>query len=511
MQQEVMIGVDIGTTSTKAVAFDLDSNLLFEHAITYPMFSRQPGYVEQNPDDILEAVLQTIIHVRNKAEEAAYQVAGVSFSSAMHSLIVLDDAGKLLTNCIIWADVRSKAQAERLKNSVIGHSIYLNTGTPIHPMSPLPKLMWLRENEPELMQKAGKIIGIKEYVWYKLFGEFVVDHSVASATGLLNIFDLSWHSDSLTVAGISEEQLSKPVTGSYSNFNLKPSYSQQLQLPDKTPFIVGANDGCLANLGANALSPGNMVITIGTSGAVRIMSDKPATDPQERVFSYVLSSGQYVLGGAVNNGGIILQWFLDTFYTSEKETLRSSQAMYELLSQEAASVPPGADGLLFIPYLLGERAPVWDADAKGAFIGLHLNHTRAHLARAVLEGITYNIFGVVDALEQATGQLKNVFANGGFARSGFWVQLLADVLNKEIHLTETCESSAMGAAIMGWYSLGKIHNLEEGARRISITRTYKPNPENHAIYQKHYKVFAQLYPALKNTFGELSQLRSEPR
>ncbi|MER2997903.1 gluconokinase [Pontibacter populi] len=511
MQQETIIGVDIGTTSTKAVAFGVDGKLLFQYAVEYPIYSSQPGYAEQDPDMVFKAVLQTVQTIVGELRKAGYSLIGISFSSAMHSLIALDEHDSLLTNCIIWADTRSRLQAEKLKQSEIGYDIYLHTGTPIHPMSVLPKLIWLREQMPELFANATRFVGIKEYVWYKLFGEFVVDHSVASATGLFNIFDLNWHNAALEIAGVSLNQLSEPVPATYSNYNLSPNYREQLNLPENIPFIVGANDGCLANLGANAMDDGHITITIGTSGAVRVMAKQPATDKQQRIFSYILTPEHYVLGGAVNNGGVVLQWFRDTFYSSETAVAKNhDKDPYALLCNEAATVPAGANGLLFLPYLLGERAPVWDASASACFIGMRLGHTRAHFVRALLEGITFNIYSVAKALEQVTGPVTKVYANGGFSRSELWVQLLADVFNKEVHLTETYESSAFGAAIVGLLALGKIQKLEDAAQLVTITKTYAPEPANHQHYQKNYKIFEELYPKLKETFSQLDDLRNEP-
>lgn len=511
MQQEAIIGIDIGTTSTKAVAFASDGALLYQFAVAYPLYSSSPGYAELNPHEVLEAVISTLRQVIGELRVAGYKLIGVSFSSAMHSLIVLDEDNKPLTNCITWADTRSKAQAEKLKQHPAAHQLYLETGTPLHPMGVLPKLLWLQDEAPELFRKAARFAGIKAYVWFRLFGELVVDYSVASATGLFHSCSLSWHETALQIAGITAKQLPVPVTPTYCNYSLKPEYAAALQLQEPVPFIIGASDGCLANLGANALADGHAAVTIGTSGAVRVAASQPAADPQQRVFSYILTPGRYVLGGAVNNGGVVLQWFRDTFYRAETEAaLHDRQNIFALMCEEAATAPAGADGLLFLPYLLGERAPLWDASARACFIGLQLSHTRAHIVRALLEGITLNIYSVACALEQVTGPIRQVYANGGFSRSGFWVQLLADVFNKEVHLTETYESSAFGAAILGLQALGKIEKLEDASRLVKITRTYTPNPINHQVYQQLYALFSELYPKLKDTFSKLGGLSNEP-
>ncbi|MFD3001667.1 gluconokinase [Pontibacter toksunensis] len=498
MKQQAFIGMDIGTTSTKAVAFDVNGNMLFREAIEYPIISTRPDYAEQDPEVVFKAVLDTLRAVVAALVTSGVEMAGVCFSSAMHSLIAVDAQGIPLTNCIIWADTRSRVYATNLKESVIGHDIYLHTGTPLHPMSPLPKLRWLRDHEPELFKNTAKFIGIKEYVFFRLFGEYKIDFSIASATGLFNIFKFEWHIDALELAGITKDKLSDPVPPTHTFRNMNPAYAALLNLPASVPFVIGASDGCLANLGSNAVLPGDAVVTIGTSGAVRVMANEPATDIQERIFSYILTPERFVLGGAVNNGGVVLRWFRDNFYSLEAALAKQKdKEIYDQLNEKAAAVPPGADGLIFLPYLLGERAPIWDPAARACFFGVHYNHTREHFLRALMEGVMYNVYSVGKALEQTTGPIKVIYANGGFSRSSLWVQMLADIFNKEVHITDTHEGSALGAAIMGMHALGLITSLEEAANMVRVKQTFLPNPKLHARYMQSFSLFDELYPKLK--------------
>jgi gluconokinase len=504
MNQQAIIGMDIGTTSTKAVAFDLEGNMLFHHSIEYPIISIDPEHAEQDPEVVFKAVLDSLRLVVRQLEVGDYRLQGISFSSAMHSLIAMNAQGRPLTNCIIWADTRSKAYASSLKSSAKGHAIYLHTGTPLHPMSPLPKLCWLREHEPLVFKSAAKFIGIKEYVFFRLFGEYKVDYSIASATGLFNIFSLGWYPHSLEFAGITEAQLSEPVPATHIFSSLKPEYAVLLDVPPTTPFVIGASDGCLANLGSNAVRPGDAVVTIGTSGAVRVTAGEPATDRQERIFSYILTPDRFVLGGAVNNGGIVLRWFRDNFYKTETAIAQQEHIdPYELLNEKAATVPAGSNGLLFLPYLLGERSPIWDASARACFFGVQFNHTREHFLRALMEGVIFGVYSVGRALEQTVGPVSTIYANGGFARSELWVQMLADVFNKEVHITDTPEGSAFGAAIMGMHAIGLLDELEDAAGLIKVSRTFEPDPQTHTRYMQNYTLFEELYPRLKDTFDRL--------
>ena len=366
-----LIGLDIGTSSTKAIAFDLHGNIISKSNIGYPILNPKPSWSEQNPDEMLTAVINSIKAVVFENVNKGNELLAVSFSAAMHGIIAVNENGDKLTDCIIWADTRSTKVSESIKNSEIGHKIYMRTGTPIHPMSPLCKIAWMRDNMKEVFKNTSKFISIKEYVFYKLFDKYVVDYSIASATGLFDIYDLAWNKNSLEVAGISEDKLSMPVPPTQIFKGMNKKYADLMGIDVDTAFVIGASDGCLANLGANAIKPGDAAVTIGTSGAIRIIADKPKNDESERIFSYILTQDHFVLGGPVNNGGIIFRWFRDNFSQLECAKAKSLGIdTYELLTKEASKVPAGANGLIFLPYLLGERAPHWDANSKGVFFGI---------------------------------------------------------------------------------------------------------------------------------------------
>lgn len=301
----VVLGVDIGTTSTKTVAFDLTGRAITSHAVRYPLSEPLPGYAEQDPDQILAAVLAT---VRHAGAQAGRPVAGVAFSSAMHSLIGLDAQGRPLTAVVTWADSRASAQAERIGASAGGLALHRRTGTPVHPMSPLPKLVWFREQEPKLHEQVAHWVGIKDYVLLHMCEALVSDHSLASATGLMDIHRLDWDPESLRLAGITVEQLPELVPTTSVLPRLSAAAAAATGLPPATPVVVGAGDGPLSNLGIGAVRPGVAACSIGTSGAVRVMVDKPAVDPLGGVFCYALTDDRWVVGGAINYGGVVLGW-----------------------------------------------------------------------------------------------------------------------------------------------------------------------------------------------------------
>jgi gluconokinase len=297
----------------------------------------------------------------------------------------------------------------------------------------------------------------------------------------------------LRLAGIQPGQLSEPVTTLHTlPFQLQLATGARLE----TKMVIGASDGCLANLGSNAIQPGDVSLTIGTSGAVRMASAAPKYDPKSRIFNYVLTAELFISGGPINNGGVLLKWYSENFLYPESE----SPADFDSFVFKAASVEPGCRGLVFLPYVQGERAPVWDADAKGVFFGVTSVHTQAHFMRAIIEGICFSLRDVSDSLEETLGSINNVYASGGFVKSPAWVQILCDVLGKRIHITDTADASSIGAAMLAMYATGVITDLAEATRFLSVQKTYEPDLSDKEIYHKNFQVYRGLYQKLKDDF-----------
>jgi len=497
---EYLIGVDIGTSGTKAIAFSIQGRVLSSAYASYPVMVPVPGTHELDPEQLLHAVTDCIHRVMQDMP-SSMPLKAVSLSSAMHGLMVVDRLATPLTRLITWADSRSEQYAAGLRTSDKAMLIYRHTGTPIHPMSPLCKIMWLRNESPELFSRAYKFISIKEYLWHRLFGTFCIDYSVASATGLFDIYSLQWFQASLETAGITDQHLSTPVPPGYMALYSGKASSLPLRLAEGTPFVIGANDGCLANLGTAAIAAQDMTITIGTSGAVRMASRQPVEDPEARIFNYILSENLYISGGAINNGTVAVKWFTDQFMP------KRDGPSTDFLSciNEVTDIPPGCDGLLFLPYLLGERAPVWDARARAVFFGIHPAHGPLHFLRAVLEGICFSLYQVARILGQAVGTPERIYVSGGFIHAPLWPQMLADIFDRELCVTNDADASAIGAAILGMYALGLIENLEASKKIIAVQKVYSPNHDNHRAYRKNFSVFDVLYGKLKSEFERISQ------
>ena len=498
------LGVDIGTTSVKGLAMTIDGKVLGSLPFTIETVNPQPGFSEQDPEHIFQAVLQVIFEL-NRQWGSTHTLEGISFSSAMHSLLAVDQEGLPLTPMITWADSRSRDIAETIKSDKIGRLIYRNCGTPVHPMLPLCKIIWIKQNQPAVFQKTFKFISIKEWIFFRLFETYLVDHSIASATGLFDIRMLAWCPEALTLAGIGEEKLSSLVPTTFFLKGLKKGWASQMGIPAETTFIIGASDGCLANLGSRVGYPGQAAFTIGTSGAVRITSPVPVQDPEESIFNYLLVEKIYVCGGAVNNGGNVLQWYLENFLGPPGGKVVTDDQFMEL----AFSVPAGSGGLIFLPYIQGERSPFWDSRARGAFFGIQLAHTQAHFMRAVLEGILFGLFQVVSLLEKNSRPISTLYVSGGFTRSSRWVQMLADISGKKVILSGAEDASALGSIYLGMFSTGRNKELMGGMPLASLSGEFNPENQNNMLYHQIYSVFTGLYPSLKTAFHTLGDIHQK--
>ena len=492
-----VLGVDLGTTSTKAVLFDREGRACGTHYVDYPLHTSASGAAEQDPDQILEAALSAI-ETTVKTHGACGKVAAVSFSVAHHGLVALDADDKPLTQLMTWADTRCLAQADALKASPQGDALYQATGTPLHPMSVLPKIVWLRDEFPALFARTKRFVAAKEYLLHHLFGDWVIDHSVASTTGLFNIHTRRWEQAALDWAGITADQLPTPVPVDHALSGLSPAMAERLGLAVDTPFVMGGGDGVLSNLGLNVVEPGVVAVSIGTSGAVRTTARIAAPEPQGRLFCYILDEKHWTIGGAASSGGVILRWMRDQLCAEDQaEATRRGCDPYAVMCDHAAGIVPGAEGLLFLPYLSGERAPLWDATMRGSFIGLSLAHTRPHMIRAVMEGILFNLRAILVLVENMMGPSTKIQASGGFARSPLWCQMMADVFNRPVFIPDAFESPSLGAAVIAMRHLGWIDDIAAVSRFIGTGVNYQPNPQAAATYDRLFPLFSELSHSLR--------------
>jgi gluconokinase len=420
----------------------------------------------------------------------------------MHSILPVDHIGDPMMNLILWSDNRSASIAEKIKHSASGEMLYEQTGTPIHAMTPLCKISWLKENDPTLFSATSKFISIKEYIWFKLFRVYEIDHSIASATGLFDIEMLTWNNNALNLSELTTARLSTPVSTSHSRKLNDSALSLQLGLSPETAFVIGASDGCLANIGSSATRPDVAALTIGTSGAIRVLRKKPVFNFEAMPFNYRLDEDTFVSGGPINNGGVVLKWYAENFLRLSLATADD----YKTLLGPVGEIPAGADGLIFLPYILGERAPIWNSDACGVFFGITARHGQAHFTRAIIESISFALYQVFLSLDN-NKDIRQINVSGGFVNSPEWVQTLADIFGKEICLINAEDASAVGAAYLAMKALGIItsyNNIPSAGSTL-----FHPRNDNHVKYSEEiFPRYERLYKLLRGEMINLGEQKN---
>ncbi|GAB3936151.1 gluconokinase [Mucilaginibacter myungsuensis] len=490
---QYILGIDIGTGSTKVVTIDQNGEVLATASRKYPILQPQPGHSEQEPDKIFNAFCDCVADVFT---QLGHPPQTISMSAAMHSVIPVDAKGNALANMITWADTRAESIATAIRSSEEGEMIYRTSGTPIHPMSPLCKLIWLKDNQPDLFASVHKFISIKEYIWFKLFSVFEIDHGMASATGMFDIIHLQWSSKISDHAGIPLAKLSEPVGTTTQRSGVAPDVASKMKIPVETNFIIGTTDGCSANLGSMAIAPGTAALTIGTSGAVRVTGNKPIYDYSSMTFNYLLTDKIFVSGGAVNNGGIAINWLLSNFLDITGISTKDHEELFDRI----AAVPAGSDGLIFLPYLYGDRAPIWDAKASGAYFNIKPVHGQAHFLRAAVEGVCFALNDVLKTLE-GSAKINQLNVSGGFTHSDEWMQILADITGKRLVLLQQEDASAVGAAYLAMQATDSNADLPT-PQDVHIV---EPRKASTWVYSKTFPIFRQLYSATKAAMHQLNQ------
>jgi len=487
---EVVIGLDLGTTNAKALALDSAGNVLATASSGYAIHASRPGWGAQNPQAVWNGACIALHDLVSKLD--GVEIAGLSLSGAMHSCFPIGSGNCILAPAMTWADQRAAQNAERLRSECDPGALYQRTGCPLQPIYHIPKIRWWVENTPELLDGLLYFVTIKDYVLYRLTGIWAADRSIYSATGLLDLHSAKWDDEALSLAGVKADKLPPLVSPQDVVGAITLDTAAKTGLPVGLSVVAGASDGGLANLGTGAARPGDNIITIGTSGAVRRVVAEPYLDPQKppRTWCYLLRDGRYFAGGAINNAGLALQWIREKFYPDLE-----GQAGYERLIADAAQMAPGSGGVLLLPFFAGERSPYWRADARGSIHGLGLEHDRRHIARAVLEAVAYRLGTIWEALGESSDQ-QPVRLTGGIVGNATWAQIISDVIGMPLAAVEGGDASAIGAAMLGQVSLGLADSLDELAARIQPGTSWQPDPARHTFYQEQLIVYKDLYQRL---------------
>ena len=492
-------GIDIGTSSAKTVVFNDEFEPLFKESISYELINENKDWVALDPDEVYQAVFNSLINCYDNVKEEGYDLSFISFSSQLHSLIAVDENNNPLTNCITWADNRAGEFTDHIKKLYKEHDFYTKTGCPPHALYWPARIMWLKKHRKETFNNTAKIVSIKDYIFKKLTDQYVIDYSLASGTGLLNIHKKEWEQDILDILKINEDILPDLVDGK-DTLEMKPEI--QSKLGKNIPLVVGSGDGPLANLGAGTISSRQLVVTIGTSGAARVFSDEPVLDKQgDSIWCYMLDEDVYLPGGAINNGGgIVLDWLENNIYSDFPGNF------YKEADKYIEEVPAGSRGLLILPFLTGERSPNWDPYAKGIMVGLSLSHDKKDIIKAAVEGITFRMYSVVKVLEKNLGKFDEVLVNGGFTNSEPWLQLMADIFGSKIVVPSDPEASALGAVFMGMVASNIVDDYTDIESDMNIKEIKEPRQDIHQKYQEIYSLHEEIYNANSQFFKTVSEL-----
>jgi gluconokinase len=504
---DVVLGLDSGTTATKAVAATADARVTAVASVGYPLLVPAPDRAELDPARLVAAGVTALGEVAAAVAAAGDRVVGISLSAAMHGLVPLDAGGVPLGRLLTWADGRAAAEARSLREDGRAVDLHRRTGTPVHPMSPLVKLAWWSARDPDAVRSTPRWGGVKELLLGALCDAgHVVDLSCASATGLYDVHARRWDPEALQVAGVSASQLAEVVPTTRVVGGLRPEVARATALPAGTPVVAGAGDGVLANLGVGAVAEGVAAVSLGTSAALRAVRDRPAVDPAGRLFCYALTDELWVLGGALNNAGSVVRWAAGAFGEGPPLTGEPADEMDARLLAEAGHVPAGSGGLLCLPYLLGERAPWWRSGLRGAYVGLRRDHTRGHLVRAAVEGVCQQLALVRDAFDPAGVAVTEVRATGGAVASPLWRRALADALDLPVRVADSPEGTGLGAALLGFHGLGALDDLQGAANLVAVGEPEAPDPSTARLYRRLRPLVEQSTAALADVLQSLDDL-----
>ncbi len=455
--QQVIIGLDVGTTGVKAVAFGLGSPWRAMAIRTYPLLRPAPGHEVQDPAVIVAAATAALSEC--VASVGTAEVIGVSLSAAMHSLMALDADRRPISSLVTWADGRASQEAADLARQPVALDLQQTTGTPVHPMTPLAKLVWFSHNDPATWETARWWVGLKDYLLSWLTGTVATELSSASGTGLLDVSTRTWSPLALAASGVDPGRLPEILATTDVRL-LDRRVAATVGLPAGTPVAVGAADGPLANLGTGAVTPGVAGLSLGTSGAIRVAVAGPHPDRHGRLFCYALTDAIWVVGGAVSNGAEVLRWAERALGGGSPVGVDGTSPPGETALVPTEHIAASSDGLVMLPFLFPERAPLWDQDLAGAYLGLRHHHSGAHLRRAAMEGVCVQMRYLLDRVD-AHYPIDSIRATGGAFGSALWRDLMAAALDRPMIVVGDEDGTALGTAALGLLALGTAPSLDE--------------------------------------------------
>lgn len=504
-----LLGIDIGTSGTKTVLFNETGNTVTSAAHEYPLYQPQVGWAEQDPHDWWNAVCITVNEVINKSGIKSDDIKGIGLSGQMHGAVLLDNNNNVLRKAIIWCDQRSSKECEQITSIIGKDNLIKITANPALEGFTASKVLWIKNNEPWIYEKINKILLPKDYIRFMLTGEFASEVSDASGMQYLDVPNRKWSSEVLAKLGVEMKWLGKLYESQEITGNITPKSAEVTGLKAGTPVVGGAGDQAAGAVGNGIVSKGVISSTIGTSGVVFAFSDKVTIDPKGRVhtFCHAVPDMWHIMG-VTQGAGLSLKWFRENFCMEEKRTAELMQIdPYVLMDMEAEKIAAGCDGVIYLPYLMGERTPHLDANARGVFFGLSAKHWKSHMLRSVLEGVVYSLRDCLEIIKGMGIDINEIRASGGGSKSKLWRQMQADIFGHDIHTVNSSEGSALGVALLAGVGAGLYNSVPEACvATIKLKDKLTANMQLHTEYDKYYSIYKNLYTSLKENYAKLAEL-----
>ncbi|MDI7247220.1 MAG: xylulokinase [Bacillota bacterium] len=508
----LLLGIDIGTSGTKVIVMDEDGGIVASATEVYPLHTPRPNWAEQDPADWWAAAVGAIRRACERGGVEPADIGCVGLTGQMHGLVLLDEKDQVLRPAILWCDQRTMDECRWIIGAVGGaERLRELTCNPALTGFTAPKIVWVRDHEPDVYKKIRKVLLPKDYIRFMLTGEYATEVSDASGTLLFDVEDRRWSHDVLGALGVSEDWLPRCYESPEVTGRVTEAAARETGLAEGTPVVGGGGDQAAGAVGSGIVKPGAISVTVGTSGVVFAYMDEPALDAEGRLhtFCHAVPGKWHAMGVTLGAGGS-MRWFRDALCEAEVAVARCAGTdPYEIITAEAAHAEPGCEGLVFLPYVAGERTPYPDPNARGVFFGLSLRHTKAHMARAVMEGVAFSLrdcLELVKALGVSIGELR---VSGGGARSTLWRQIIADVFGSPLVTLEVTEGPAYGAALLAGVGAGVYRSVPEACERtIKPAGVTEPELSGVGLYEEYYGLYRDLYPRLKPEFDRAAEIVS---
>lgn len=507
-----LIGIDLGTSATKSVLFREDGHVLLSYSVAYPMDQPKNGWAEQDPRDWWDAAVESLQHITRNSGIAPEDIAGVGIAGQMHGLVMLDEKNEVIRPAILWCDQRTGKECEQLTQAIGKERLVQITANPAMTGFTAAKILWVRNHEPQNFERCRHILLPKDYIRYKLTGEFATDVSDASGTQLLDVANRCWSEEVLQKLKIDKKLLGKVYESVDRAGTITAKAAAATGLMENTAVAAGAGDNAAAAVGVGVVEDNKAFTTVGSSGVVYAHTSEMNTDPKGRVHTFCSAvPGEWHVMGVTQAAGLSLKWFCETFCEKEKrQATEEGVDTYYIMDKEAEDSPIGCNKLIYLPYLMGERTPHLDPDCRGVFFGLSAVHQKKDMIRAVMEGVSYSLKDCLEILKEMKIEVSDMTACGGGGSSKLWQGMLSDIYNCPVKACTAKEGPALGAAVLAGVSAGVYSSVKEACKRIiDFHPAVEPRIENYRKYQEFYKIYRSLYPNLKNIYKNLADCEEE--